>query len=153
MSSDSLLEKVKKLREITGVGFKDCKAVIDETKGDIEKSIDLLRKKGISKANKRSERPAAEGLISIHEKDNNFSIVEINTETDFVAKNKQFINFAEEVSEKAFHQKGTIKDILITKMNKVILLILYMIAWPTYILTLLTSSLILLIMSPILLFL
>ena len=77
MSSDSLLEKVKKLREITGVGFKDCKAVIDETKGDIEKSIDLLRKKGISKANKRSERTAAEGLISIHEKDNSFSIIEI----------------------------------------------------------------------------
>ena len=117
MSSDSLLEKVKKLREITGVGFKDCKAVIDETKGDIEKSIDLLRKKGISKANKRSERTAAEGLISIHEKDNSFSIIEINSETDFVAKNKEFINFAEEVSEIAFNQKGKIKDILITKMK------------------------------------
>ena len=73
MSSDNLLEKVKKLREITGVGFKDCKIAIDETDGDIEKSIDLLRKKGIAKANKRSQRVAAEGLICIHEQDNKFS--------------------------------------------------------------------------------
>ena len=70
MSSDNLLEKVKQLREITGVGFKDCKIAIDETKGDIEKSIELLRKKGVSKANQRMERVAAEGVISIFEKDN-----------------------------------------------------------------------------------
>ena len=117
MSSDNLLEKVKKLREITGVGFKDCKAAIDETKGDIEKSIDLLRKKGISKANKRSERTAAEGLVCIYEKDNSFSIVEINSETDFVAKNNEFINFSEETSEIAFQKKGKINDILNTKMK------------------------------------
>ena len=62
MSLNNLLEKVKRLREITGVGFKDCKSAIDETKGDIEKSIELLRKKGIAKASKRMERIAAEGL-------------------------------------------------------------------------------------------
>jgi len=117
MSSDNLLEKVKKLREITGVGFKDCKAAIDETGGDIEKSIDLLRKKGISKANKRSERVAAEGLISIYEKDNKFSMVEVNSETDFVAKNSDFIKFVEEISEISFHKKGKMEDILVSKMK------------------------------------
>ena len=92
MSSNTLLEKVKQLREITGVGFKDCKNAIDETKGDIEKSIELLRKKGIAKANKRMERVAAEGLVCIYEKDNKFSMIELNSETDFVAKNSEFIN-------------------------------------------------------------
>ena len=88
MSQDNLLEKVKHLREITGVGFKDCKNVIDETKGDIEKSIILLRKKGIAKAGKIMSRIAAEGLVYISESNNNFSMIEINSETDFVAKNK-----------------------------------------------------------------
>ena len=99
MTSNTLLEKVKQLREITGVGFKDCKNVIDETKGDIEKSIELLRKKGIAKANKRMERIAAEGLICICEKNNKLSMIELNSETDFVAKNNEFINFAESVSK------------------------------------------------------
>ena len=99
MSSDNLLIKVKQLREITGVGFKDCKNAIDETKGDIEKSIELLRKKGIAKATKRMGRVAAEGLVCIYEQGNSFSMIEINSETDFVAKNSDFINFAEEVSK------------------------------------------------------
>jgi len=77
MSSDNLLEKVKQLREITGVGYKDCKNAIDETKGDIEKSVELLRKKGIAKASKRMSRVAAEGLICIYEQDNQFSMIEI----------------------------------------------------------------------------
>ena len=68
MSNDKVLEKVKKLRELTGVGFKDCKNAIDENNGDIEKSVEFLRKKGIAKANKKMERVAADGLISIHEK-------------------------------------------------------------------------------------
>ena len=80
------LDKIKKLRELTGVGFKDCKIAIDENNGDIEKSIEFLRKKGIAKANKRMERVAADGLVCIHEKENKFSIVEVNSETDFVAK-------------------------------------------------------------------
>ena len=73
MSSDKTLEKVKKLRMLTGVGFKDCKKAIDETKGDIEKSIELLRIKGIAKASKRMGRVAAEGLVCISEHENKFS--------------------------------------------------------------------------------
>jgi len=117
MSVDSILEKVKKLREITGVGFKDCKSAIDETKGDIEKSIELLRKKGIAKASKRMERVAAEGLICTYENNNNFSMIEINSETDFVAKNNEFINFAKEVCKMAFLNHGDIDKILNSEME------------------------------------
>jgi len=117
MSSDNTLEKVKKLREITGVGFKDCKNAIDETKGDIDKSIEYLRKKGIAKANKKMERVAADGLVSISENDNNFSIIEINSETDFVAKNNDFINFVEEISEISLSKRSDLKSILSTKMK------------------------------------
>jgi elongation factor Ts len=117
MSSSNLLAQVKKLREITGVGFKDCKNAIDETNGDIEKSIELLRKKGIAKANKRMERVASEGLISISEKNNKFSIIEINSETDFVAKNNDFINFVEETSELALTVSGKQEKILKSKMK------------------------------------
>ena len=117
MSAENLLEKVKQLRERTGVGFKDCKNAIDETNGDIEKSIELLRKKGIAKASKRMGRTAAEGLICIHENENKFSIIEINSETDFVAKNKEFIQFAEEVSLLNFNALGKIENILKSKMQ------------------------------------
>ena len=117
MSPDNLLNKVKQLRELTGVGFKDCKAAIDETAGDIEKSIEYLRKKGIAKANKKMERVAADGLVSISEKNNNFSIVEINSETDFVAKNNEFINFVEEISELALINFGKIENILNASMK------------------------------------
>ncbi len=88
MSSENSLEKIKKLREITGVGFKDCKIALDENKGDIEKSIEFLRKKGIAKASKRMEKTAAEGLVCIYENKNKFSMIEVNSETDFVAKIK-----------------------------------------------------------------
>jgi len=117
MSSDNLLAKVKQLREITGVGFKDCKSAIDETKGDVEKSIELLRKKGIAKASKRMTRVAAEGLVCISENKNNFSIIEINSETDFVAKNKDFISFAEEISNLALSKSGKMEDILNSNMK------------------------------------
>ena len=117
MSAKNLLEKVKKLREITGVGFKDCKLAIDETDGDFERSIDLLRKKGIAKASKRMNRIASEGLVCIAEQKNKFSMIEINSETDFVAKNSEFINFSEEVSKLALIKSGKLKDILISKME------------------------------------
>jgi len=116
MVVDNLLKKVKQLREITGVGFRDCKNAIEETKGDIEKSIELLRKQGIAKASKRMERIAAEGLISISEEDNNFSMIEINSETDFVAKNSEFINFVENVSKAALKEDGKMESILISEM-------------------------------------
>jgi len=117
MSSENILDKVKKLREITGVGFKDCKKAIDENDGDIEKSIEFLRKKGIAKANQKMERVAADGLISISEKDNQFSILEINSETDFVAKNNEFINFVDEVSVLNLNNHGKMEDILSSKMK------------------------------------
>tara|TARA_Y100000590_G_scaffold412997_1_gene508422 strand:+ start:608 stop:1477 length:870 start_codon:yes stop_codon:yes gene_type:complete len=117
MSSENILDKIKKLREITGVGFKDCKSAIDETKGDIDKSIELLRKKGIAKASKRMGRTAAEGLVCIYENKNKFSMIEINSETDFVAKNKEFINFAEEVSQLSLSVSGKMDDILKSKMK------------------------------------
>tara|TARA_B100000686_G_C16727445_1_gene938619 strand:- start:622 stop:1491 length:870 start_codon:yes stop_codon:yes gene_type:complete len=117
MSSDNTLDKVKKLRELTGVGFKDCKIAIDENKGDIEKSIEFLRKKGIAKANKKMERVAADGLIAICENKNKFSIVEINSETDFVAKNNEFIEFVEEISKLALLNLGKMENILTSKMK------------------------------------
>ena len=116
MLSNTLLQKVKQLREITGVGFKDCKHAIDENNGDIEKSIEFLRKKGIAKASKKMERVAADGLVCIYEKENKFSMIEINCETDFVAKNKDFITFAEEISKLALVSSGIMEDILISKM-------------------------------------
>ena len=117
MSPDNLLAKVKELREITGVGFKDCKNAIDETKGDIQKSIELLRKKGIDKASKRMGRTAAEGLICISEKNGKIAMIEINSETDFVAKNNEFIQFAEEISNLSINSSGKIEDILNLKMK------------------------------------
>jgi len=117
MSSDNILDKVKKLRELTGVGFKDCKNAIDENNGDIDKSIEFLRKKGIAKANKKMERIAADGLVCICEKENKFSIIEINTETDFAAKNNEFIKFVEEISKLALINSGKIDGILVSKME------------------------------------
>ena len=117
MSQDNTLDKVKRLRELTGVGFKDCKNAIDETNGDIEKSIEFLRKKGIAKANKKMERVAADGLIAICEEKNKFSIIEVNSETDFVAKNNEFIKFVEEISKLALLNSGKMNDILVAKMQ------------------------------------
>ena len=117
MSKDNVLEKVKRLRELTGVGFKDCKIAIDECAGDIDKSIEFLRKKGIAKANKKMERIAADGLISICEKENKFSIIEVNSETDFVAKNQEFIKFVEEISNISLLSSGKMNEILNFQMT------------------------------------
>ena len=116
MSKD-LIESVKKLREITGVGFKDCKAAIDETGGDIDKSIELLRKKGIAKASNKMSRTAAEGLCLLKEKNGEVALIEINSETDFVAKNKDFILFCKEVSEINFDNKGDLAKVNQAKMK------------------------------------
>ena len=113
MSRKDLLESVKKLREITGVGFKDCKLAIDETGGDVEKSIECLRKKGIAKASNKMSRIAAEGLCLLHEKNGEISLIEINSETDFVAKNDTFISFCKEISIINFENKSDL-----TKVNK-----------------------------------
>ena len=111
MSNKQNLENIKKLREITGVGFKDCKLAIDENNGDINKSIEYLRKKGIAKASKKMSRIAADGLVLIYKKNDMISAIEINSETDFVAKNKEFITFCKEISEINFKTRGDIKKI------------------------------------------
>lgn len=117
MSEKSILENIKKLRELTGVGFKDCKSALDETSGDIEKSIEFLRKKGIAKASKKMSRTATEGLVLLKEEKGQISIIEINSETDFVAKNQDFINFCKEISEINFKVKGDITKLNETKMK------------------------------------
>ena len=117
MSNKDLLDNIKKLRELTGVGFKDCKAALDETGGDIEKSIEFLRKKGIAKASKKMSRTASEGLALVKENNNNVSIIEINSETDFVAKNKDFISFCKELSEINFSIMGNLEKLSTVKMK------------------------------------
>ena len=117
MSNKDLLESVKKLREMTGVGFKDCKLAIDESKGDLEKAIEFLRKKGIAKASNKMSRTAAEGLCMLHEKDGEVSLIEINSETDFVAKNDIFISFCKEVSIINFKNKSDLLKVSKTKMK------------------------------------
>ena len=117
MSNKDILENIKRLRELTGVGFKDCKSALDENNGDIEKSIEYLRKKGIAKASKKMNRTAAEGLVLIKEDKGKISILEINSETDFVAKNKDFINFCKELSELNFLCKGKLEKLNNLKMK------------------------------------
>ena len=92
---------VKELRERTGAGMMDCKKALVETDGDIEKAIDYLREKGIMKAQKKAGRIAAEGLVRVAfgEGNKTASIVEVNSETDFVAKNEEFIEFVEDLAK------------------------------------------------------
>ena len=116
MSNKDLLDSIKKLREMTGVGFKDCKVALDETNGDIEKSIEFLRKKGIAKASKKMSRTASEGLALVKEAGGQISIIEINSETDFVAKNQDFINFCKELSDINFSSKGSLEKLNDSKM-------------------------------------
>ena len=117
MSSSNHLDKVKKLRELTGVGFGDCNTAIRECGGDIEKSIKYLRIKGISKASKKMERVANDGLICIHEENNKSSIIEINCETDFAAKNIEFLNFSENLSKLCFELNGNLNNLKKKKMK------------------------------------
>ncbi|WP_440678316.1 translation elongation factor Ts [Candidatus Pelagibacter sp. HIMB1611] len=93
------IEKVKKLREATGAGFKDCNLAIKESGGDLDKAIEILRVKGISKASKKMSRDAKEGVVVVSGDHNKTSVIEVNCETDFVAKNDDFISFVKELSE------------------------------------------------------
>ena len=94
----SEIEKIKKLRQSTGAGFKDCNAALKESNGDLEKAAEILRVKGIAKASKKMSRDAKEGVIAISGDTKKTSLIEINCETDFVAKNNDFINFVQELS-------------------------------------------------------
>jgi len=95
----SNIDKIKQLRQSTGAGFKDCNAALKESTGNLEKAVEILRVKGIAKASKKMSRDAKEGVIVISEDGKKKSIIEINCETDFVAKNEDFINFVKELSE------------------------------------------------------
>jgi elongation factor Ts len=93
------IEKVKQLREATGAGFKDCNLAIKESLGDLDKAVEILRVKGISKASKKMSRDAKEGVVATSGDESKTSILELNCETDFVAKNDDFVSFAKELSE------------------------------------------------------
>ena len=93
------IEKVKQLREATGAGFKDCNLAVKESGGDLDKAVEILRVKGISKASKKMSRDAKEGVIATSGDENKISVIEVNCETDFVAKNDDFVSFVKEVSE------------------------------------------------------
>tara|TARA_B100000029_G_scaffold292664_1_gene286171 strand:- start:49 stop:900 length:852 start_codon:yes stop_codon:yes gene_type:complete len=93
------IDKVKQLRKSTGAGFKDCNAALEESKGNLDKAVEILRVKGISKASKKMSRIANEGVVALSGDENKLSLLEVNCETDFVAKNEDFINFVKELSE------------------------------------------------------
>jgi elongation factor Ts len=111
------IEKVKKLREATGAGFKDCNLAIKESGGDIDKAIEILRVKGISKASKKMSRDAKEGVVAVSGDENKTSVVEVNCETDFVAKNEDFTNFVKELSELNNLKNSNIDDLKSSKMK------------------------------------
>ena len=111
------IEKVKKLREATGAGFKDCNLAIKESKGDLDKAVEILRIKGISKASKKMSRAAKEGVVAVSGDEKKTSIIEVNCETDFVAKNDDFIGFVKELSELNHQQNSDIEELKKIKMK------------------------------------
>ena len=111
------IEKVKKLREATGAGFKDCNLAIKESGGDLDKAVEILRVKGISKASKKMSRDAKEGVVAVSGDEKKTSIIEVNCETDFVAKNEDFISFVKELSELNNEKDSNIQELNKTKMK------------------------------------
>ncbi len=129
-------QMVKELREMTGAGMMDCKKVLVETDGDIDKAVELLREKGLAKAAKKAGRVAAEGLVRVAFSEDNkvASVVEVNSETDFVAKNEEFVEFVETLATMAltansddiedfkalpYEGEGTVADALNNKIAKI----------------------------------
>ena len=129
----SNIEKIKQLRQSTGAGFEDCSAAIEEAKGDLNKATDILRVKGISKASKKMSRVANEGVVAVSGDEKKISLIEVNCETDFVAKNENFISFVKEISDinnslnsdleklKKFIMKNakTVEDNLVSMISKI----------------------------------
>jgi elongation factor Ts len=111
------IEKVKKLREATGAGFKDCNLAIKESAGDLDKAVEILRVKGISKASKKMSRDAKEGVVAISGDEKKTSIIEVNCETDFVAKNEDFINFVKELSDLNNDKDSNLDELKKSKMK------------------------------------
>lgn len=127
---------VKDLRERTGAGMMDCKNVLTETDGDMERAIELLREKGLAKAAKKAGRVAAQGLVQIKmtQDGKKAAVIEVNSETDFVAKNEEFITFVNDLAELALHtdaadieaftaqklsDEGTVQEVLNNKIAKI----------------------------------
>ncbi|MBD1167693.1 translation elongation factor Ts [Pelagibacterales bacterium SAG-MED06] len=111
------IENVKKLREATGAGFKDCNLAIKESSGDIDKAIEILRVKGISKASKKMSRDAKEGVVAVSGDETKTSVIEVNCETDFVAKNDDFTNFVKELSDLNNEKNSNLDDLKSSKMK------------------------------------
>ena len=111
------IEKIKKLREATGAGFKDCNLAIKESNGDLDKAIEILRIKGISKASKKMSRDAKEGVVAVSGDDKKISLIEVNCETDFVAKNDEFINFVKELSDLNNEVNSNLENLKKSKMS------------------------------------
>src|SRR5580692_3328761 len=106
---------VKELRDKTGAGMMDCKTALTETAGDMEAAIDWLRKKGISKAGKKAGRVAAEGLVGVAVSGNAGALIEVNAETDFVARNEEFKAFVKSASDIALKEGGDLARLLVAK--------------------------------------
>ena len=115
MPSD--INKIKKLRQSTSAGFKDCSAALQEGNGDIEKAIEILRVKGISKASKKMSRDANEGVVAVSGDEKKLTLIEVNCETDFVAKNDSFVTFVKELSELNLQSNANIDDLKKSKMK------------------------------------
>ena len=111
------IEKVKKLREATGAGFKDCNLAIKESNGDLDKAVEILRVKGISKASKKMSRDAKEGVVAISGDEKKTSIIEVNCETDFVAKNENFVSFVKELSDLNNEKNSNLDELKKSKMK------------------------------------
>ena len=116
------IEKVKQLRKSTGAGFKDCNAALKESNGDLDKAAEILRVKGIAKASKKMSRNATEGVVVTSGDEKKMSLIEVNCETDFVAKNQDFIEFVKELSELNNHHSSNIEDLKksLMKNNKTV---------------------------------
>ncbi len=110
------IDKIKKLRQSTGAGFKDCNSALKESNGNLDKAVEILRVKGIAKASKKMSRDAKEGVILLSGNEKKCSLLEVNCETDFVAKNEDFISFAKELSD---HNNNCSSDF--QKLNKSIM--------------------------------
>ena len=115
MSSE--INKIKKLRQSTGAGFKDCSVALQEGNGDIEKAIEILRVKGISKASKKMSRDANEGVVAVSGDEKKLTLIEVNCETDFVAKNDNFVTFVKELSELNLQSNANIDNLKKSKMK------------------------------------
>ena len=111
------IEKIKKLRQSTGAGFKECSSALQESNGDLDKASEILRVKGISKASKKMSREAKEGVVALSGDEKITSVIEVNCETDFVAKNEDFVNFVKELSELNNKCKSDLEELKKTKMK------------------------------------